>query len=136
MGLAAAQTRCTLRAPRVAVLTLAAPQDSTVSVKDEVVAQPEPPGQGAPPSPRAPAREERNGRPARLQADDPLPDEVEILPRPEALDDRCTVAPFTGGTEAGRSDTSHDETEVARLAAVAEDMDRDSAELGVEGWDS
>jgi exopolyphosphatase/guanosine-5'-triphosphate,3'-diphosphate pyrophosphatase len=45
------------------VLTLAAPQDSTVSVKDEVVAQPEPPGQGAPPSPRAPAREERNGRP-------------------------------------------------------------------------
>jgi hypothetical protein len=38
-------------------------------------------------------REDRRGRPARLVLGDPLPDEQEILPRPEALEaNRCTVA--------------------------------------------
>src|SRR5262249_7306338 len=37
--------------------------------------------------------EERNGRPAKLALGDPLPAEVEILPRPQVLTaDRCGVA--------------------------------------------
>jgi hypothetical protein len=36
-------------------------------------------------------REEKRGMPARIATADPLPDEVEILPAPEALGDRCSV---------------------------------------------
>lgn len=36
--------------------------------------------------------EERRGKPAQIVLGDPLPDEVEILPSPEQLEDRCTVA--------------------------------------------
>ena len=41
--------------------------------------------------------EEKRGKPARIVLGDPLPDEVEILPSPERLEERCTVAGESGG---------------------------------------
>jgi hypothetical protein len=41
--------------------------------------------------------EERRGRLHRLEVGEPLPDEVEILPAPDALDSSCTVAQLPGG---------------------------------------
>jgi len=42
-------------------------------------------------------REEKRGMPARIATADPLPDEIEILPDPDALEDRCSVeAPMEG----------------------------------------
>jgi hypothetical protein len=42
--------------------------------------------------------QEKRGQPALLKLGDPLPDEVEVLPRAEALaDDRCSVAAFPEG---------------------------------------
>jgi len=42
-------------------------------------------------------REEKRGMPARIATADPLPDEIEILPDPHALEDRCSVeAPMEG----------------------------------------
>jgi hypothetical protein len=43
--------------------------------------------------------QDKKGQPAKLLVGDPLPDEVEVLPRPEVLfpDDRCSVAAFPGG---------------------------------------
>jgi hypothetical protein len=43
--------------------------------------------------------EARLGRPARYAPDQPMPVETEILPRPEALAERCTVARCAGGEE-------------------------------------
>ena len=36
-------------------------------------------------------REEKRGMPARIATADPLPDEIEILPAPDVLGDRCSV---------------------------------------------
>ena len=41
--------------------------------------------------------EERRGKPARIVLGDPLPDEVEILPSPERLEECCSVAGESGG---------------------------------------
>jgi hypothetical protein len=41
--------------------------------------------------------EERRGRPARLELGEPLPDDLEILPCPDLIEDRCTVARRSGG---------------------------------------
>lgn len=48
--------------------------------------------------------EEHKGRPARLVAGDPLPDDVEVLPAPENLEAGCTVAQLPRGiaAEGGR----------------------------------
>lgn len=43
--------------------------------------------------------EDKRGRPARLTLADPLPDDVEVLPPPELLADRCTVAREPEGIE-------------------------------------
>jgi hypothetical protein len=44
--------------------------------------------------------QEKRGLPALLRLGDPLPDEVEVLPRPEVLaGDRCSVAAFSEGEE-------------------------------------
>ena len=40
---------------------------------------------------------EEKGKPARIVLGDPLPDDVEILPSPERLEERCTVASESGG---------------------------------------
>jgi hypothetical protein len=47
--------------------------------------------------------EERRSRPARLKHGEPMPDEIEVLPRPALLfaDDCCSVAPFLGGQAPG-----------------------------------
>jgi hypothetical protein len=37
-------------------------------------------------------REDRKGRPARIALGDPMPGETEILPHPDQLADRCSVA--------------------------------------------
>ena len=40
--------------------------------------------------------EKKKGKPAQIVLGDPLPDEVEILPTPERLEERCTVASESG----------------------------------------
>ena len=51
--------------------------------------------------------EERRGMPARYLPNEPLPEEVEILPPPEALSENCcSVAPTNGGTGASASSAS------------------------------
>jgi hypothetical protein len=47
--------------------------------------------------------EERRGKPARIVLGDPLPDEVEILPSPERLEERWTVAGESGEITRERS---------------------------------
>ena len=47
-------------------------------------------------------REERKGRPHRLEVGDPLPEDVEILPSREALEDCCTVARTSGGVKSSK----------------------------------
>jgi hypothetical protein len=57
-------------------------------------------------------REEKRGMPARIATADPLPDEIEILPDPDALEDRCSVeAPMEGikEEEAEEDDASEPE---------------------------
>jgi hypothetical protein len=44
--------------------------------------------------------ENREGRPARLAIGDPMPEDVEILPQPEALEDVSTYLGFSGGVNA------------------------------------
>jgi hypothetical protein len=42
--------------------------------------------------------QEKKGQPAKLAIGEPMPDEVEVLPRPDALAGQCcTVAPFPEG---------------------------------------
>jgi hypothetical protein len=41
--------------------------------------------------------ETRKGLPGRINLGDPLPDEIEILPHPDRLGDRCSVAPLSAG---------------------------------------
>jgi hypothetical protein len=41
--------------------------------------------------------QENRGQPAKLKIGEPMPEEIEVLPRPEVLtDDRCSVAAFPG----------------------------------------
>src|SRR5262249_41358452 len=57
-------------------------------------------------------REEKRGMPARIAIADPLPDEIEILPAPEVLGDRCSVEVQTEGIkkeEAEEADKSEAE---------------------------
>jgi hypothetical protein len=52
--------------------------------------------------------EERQGRPARLILGDPLPDEVEVLPRPELfVDDGCSVAASPEGQGVSEPSAPH-----------------------------
>jgi hypothetical protein len=44
-------------------------------------------------------REDRRGHPARIALSDPLPAETEILPLPEQLLDRCSVAALAEGID-------------------------------------
>jgi hypothetical protein len=44
--------------------------------------------------------ETRSGKPARIRVGDPLPAHVEILPHPDALADRCTIALLSAGYDA------------------------------------
>ena len=54
--------------------------------------------------------EDRRGRPARLVLGDPLPDDVVVLPTPEALKQRCcTVAAMQQGKELPPSHTAREE---------------------------
>jgi len=42
--------------------------------------------------------QEKKGQPAQLKIGEPMPDEVDVLPRPEVFaGERCSVAAFTGG---------------------------------------
>ena len=41
--------------------------------------------------------EEKRGKPARIVLGDPLPDDVEILPSPETLEECCSVASESEG---------------------------------------
>ena len=42
--------------------------------------------------------QEKKGQPAKLAIGEPMPDEVEVLPRPDALAGQCcSVAPFPEG---------------------------------------
>jgi hypothetical protein len=43
--------------------------------------------------------ETRKGRPARISLGDPLPAEIEILPHPDKLSDRCSVARLSTGND-------------------------------------
>ena len=66
--------------------------------------------------------EEKKGRPARLKIGEPMPEEVEVLPRPEMFaGDRCSVAAFSGGIgEPEPSPISEGSTESRSLMIAAD----------------
>jgi hypothetical protein len=65
--------------------------------------------------------EDREGKPAKLVLGDPLPDDLEILPLPEALADHCTVALATEGVKGNEPPeelaTDEEEAELERARA-------------------
>ena len=66
--------------------------------------------------------EERRGKPARIVLGDPLPDEVEILPSPERLEECCSVAGESGRIEEpslSRIGDALDEDQVAFVSRAA-----------------
>jgi hypothetical protein len=70
-------------------------------------------------------RREKKGLPAKLDIGDRLPDEIEVLPRPEVLfaGDRCRVAAFSEGEEVpvpAPSDADLDSTESSLFLDAAE----------------
>ena len=86
--------------------------------------------------------EEKRGKPHRLVPGDPLPDELVILPEPDELHG-CTVAepPPPQGADGRPSPERADEAEIERLVDVAEDVEREYRQLGIEpdddgGWAS
>jgi hypothetical protein len=51
--------------------------------------------------------QDKRGQPAQLKLGDPMPDELEVLPRPEAFGvECCSVAPFLEGSGLGQLSTS------------------------------
>jgi hypothetical protein len=51
-------------------------------------------------------RQEKKGLPAKLDIGDPLPAEIEVLPKPEvSMEDRCSVAAFPEGEEVELEET-------------------------------
>ena len=52
--------------------------------------------------------ETRRGRPARIVIAEPLPDDIEILPSPKTLEERCGVAGESGGVAREREELDED----------------------------
>jgi hypothetical protein len=65
--------------------------------------------------------EPRKGKPARISLGDPMPAEIEILPHPDTLRDRCGVAALTAGDD---SPSPHpiDENNPADIPAFADEV--------------
>jgi hypothetical protein len=52
--------------------------------------------------------EEKRGMPARIATADPIPDEIEILPAPDALEDRCSVEATMEGIKKEEAEEDED----------------------------
>jgi DNA-binding transcriptional ArsR family regulator len=62
--------------------------------------------------------EERRGKPARIRTADPLPDDIQLLPEPDAIADRCTVDANKEGIETPSPPRTSDENERLMLDEV------------------
>ena len=69
-------------------------------------------------------KQEKKGRPAKLEIGEPMPDEVEVLPRPDVLaGNGCTVAAFSegeGAPDQSPTDASAGSTEDGAFLEAAE----------------